>query len=78
VKTQPRHKPLNVKAQVVRKREFEKIITTAEAIAEFDYQPGSCRKSYRMIILRKTLEVVKGEMNLFDDVRYFFVTTHPY
>jgi hypothetical protein len=60
----------------VRKQEFEKIVTTAEAIAEFDYRPGSCCKPYRMIILRKTFEVIKGEMNLFGDVRYFFSITN--
>lgn len=76
VKTQPRRKPLNVKDQVVKKREFKKIVTTAEAITEIDYRPGRCSKPYRIIILRKTMDVIKGEMNLFDDVRYFFFITN--
>ena len=29
-----------------------------------------------MIVLRKTLKVIKGDMNLFDDVRYFFYITN--
>ena len=29
-----------------------------------------------MIVLRKTFKVIKGEMNLFDDVRYFFYITN--
>lgn len=72
VKTQPRVKPQNVKQQVVKERKFKKIITKAEDITECEYRPGKCEKTYRLIILRKTLDVVKGEMNLFEDVRYFF------
>jgi hypothetical protein len=76
VKTRPRSKPQNVKQQVVKERKFRKIITKAEDIVECEYRPGKCKKSYRLIILRKTFDVVKGEMNLFDDVRYFFYITN--
>jgi len=76
VKTFPRRKPQNVKQQIVKEREYKKITTTAEDIAEIEYQPGKCKKGYRLIILRKTLEVVRGEMNLFDDIRYFFYITN--
>jgi hypothetical protein len=37
---------------------------------------GQMQKTYRLIILRKTLDVVRGEMNLFEDVRYFFYITN--
>lgn len=76
VKTWPRRKPQNVKQQVVKQRQFKKIVTKAEDIAECEYQPGKCKKPYRLIILRKTLDVVRGEMNLFEDVRYFFYITN--
>jgi hypothetical protein len=76
VKTKPRRRPENVKQQVVKKRKFKKIQTEAEHVAEFFYQPGKCKKTYRMIVVRKTLKVIKGEMNLFDDVRYFFYITN--
>lgn len=75
-KTWPRRKPLNVKATVVKQRRFKKITTTAEAIAECAYRPGNCENTYRLIILRKTLDVVRGEMNLFEDARYFFYITN--
>ena len=78
VKTYPRCKPENVKQKVVKKRKFKKIVTTSEDIAECEYQPGKCKKTYRLIILRKTLDVVKGEMNLFEDVRYFFYITNDW
>jgi len=76
VKTWPRCKPQNVKQQVVKERKFKKIVTKAEDFVECEYRPGKCKKSYRLIILRKTFDVVRGEMNLFDDVRYFFYITN--
>lgn len=78
VKTQPRQKPENVKQQVVKRRKFKKIRTEAEHVCHFVYRPGKCKKAYRMIVLRKTLKVVKGELELFDDVRYFFYITNDW
>jgi len=78
VKTRKRRRPENVKQQVVKKRKFKKIQTEAEHFCHFTYQPGKCKKTYRMIVLRKTLKVLKGEMNLFDDVRYFFYITNDW
>ena len=76
VKTKPRRRPKNVKQQVVKRRKFKKIRTEAEHVAEFSYRPGKCNSPYRMIVVRKTLKVIKGDMNLFDDVRYFFYITN--
>ena len=45
-------------------------------IAEFDYQPVACKKSYRMIVLRKRLATDKGQMRLFEEYRYFFYITN--
>lgn len=76
VKTQPRARPENVQAQVVKRREFENIRLQSEDAAEFDYQPVACRKAYRVVVVRKNLSVEKGEQKLFDDVRYFFYITN--
>lgn len=65
-----------VKEQFVRDREFENIRLRSEDIAEFDYSPSRCRKTYRMVVLRKNLSVERGETVLFDDVRYFFYITN--
>lgn len=78
VKTQPRTRPENVKQQIVKCRKFKKVRTEAEHLCHFVYQPSKCRKTYRMIVLRKTLKVVKGELELFDDVRYFFYITNDW
>ena len=76
IKTWPRQKPQNVKQQVVKKRRFTKVVTKAEDIIECEYQPGKCEKPYRLIILRKTLDVIKGEKTLCEKIRYFFYITN--
>ena len=76
VKTQPRGRPENVKAQVVREREFNNLRLQSEQVAEFDYAPTACRKTYRVVAVRKNLSVEKGDQVLFDDVRYFFYITN--
>ncbi len=76
VSTEPRRRPPNVKEAVVRAREFENIRLQSEDVAEFDYSPQNCRRSYRMVVVRKNLSVERGEWALFDDVRYFFYLTN--
>jgi hypothetical protein len=76
VKTLPRDRPVNVKEDIVREREFENIRLRSEEVAEFDYAPGRCRRSYRIVVLRKNLSIERGELALFDDVRYFFYLTN--
>ena len=76
VKTQPRQRPENVKEQIVRQREFENIRLQSEQVAEFDYRPTLCKKSYRVVVVRKNLSVEKGEQVLFDDIRYLFYITN--
>jgi len=76
VKTGERQRPENVKEQVVKEREFKNIRLQSEQVAEFDYRPIHCNKTYRMVVVRKNLTVEKGESRLFDDVRYFFYITN--
>jgi Transposase DDE domain group 1 len=76
VKTTPRGRRANVKERVVIERGFESIRLRSEDVAEFFYQPGACRRPYRIVAVRKNLSVEKGECVLFDDVRYFFYITN--
>ena len=78
VKTKKRKRPENVKERIIKEREFKNIRTTSEHIAEFDYHPTKCKKAYRVVILRKNLTVEKGDMALFDDIRYFFYITNDW
>ena len=76
VQTEPRKRPENVKQQVVRRREFDVLRLRSEEVAEFDYRPTGCEKTYRMIVVRKNISHEKGELRLFDEIRYFFYITN--
>ncbi len=78
VRTRPRQRPDNVKEAVVVRRGFENIRLQSEEVAEFNYRPAACRRTYRMVVVRKNLSVEKGERVLFDDVRYFFYITNDW
>ncbi len=78
VKTKPRRRPENVKEQVVQDREFENIRLVDEYVAEFPYRPTKCRKTYRVVVVRKDLEVSKGQKHLFDKTRCFFYITNDH
>jgi hypothetical protein len=76
VQTEARGRRENVKEQIVVARGFRNIRLDSEEVAEFDYQPGACQRSYRMVVVRKNLTVEVGEQALFDDVRYHFYLTN--
>ena len=78
VVTRPRRRPENVKEQVVRQRGFTNLKLNGEEVAEFNYQPVACRKAYRMIVVRKNITREKGEVRLFDDIRYLFYLTNDW
>ena len=64
------------KEEFVRLKGYKSIRLRSEDVAEFDYRPGACKTTYRMVVLRKNLTVAKGETALFDEVRYFFYITN--
>ena len=76
VRTRQRARPENVKARIVKEREFENIRLESEEVAEFEYRPTKCRRPYRVAALRKNLAVERGQARLFDDCRYFFYITN--
>ena len=78
VKTQPRARPENVKEQIVEEREFENIRLVAEHVAEFTYRPVKCQKDYRVVVVWKDLEVLKGQAKLFDKPVCFFYITNDW
>jgi Transposase DDE domain group 1 len=76
IQTAPRQRPERVKPAIVRERGFVTIHTLEEMVAEFDYRPVACRKSYRMVVLRKRLGIEKGGVFLREEYRYFFFITN--
>jgi hypothetical protein len=71
-----RQRPPRVKRQIIRLREFLHLELESEEVAEFEYQPVACNKSYRMIVVRKNISQERGEVRLLDDIRYFFYITN--
>ncbi len=46
-----------------------------EDVAEFDYRPTQCRETYRMVVVRKNISKMKGDLTLMDEIRHFFYIT---
>jgi hypothetical protein len=78
VKTKPRQRPDNVKEAIVVAREFENQRLRSEEVAEFNYRPTACKKTYRMVVVKKNISVEKGEKLLFDRIEYFFYITNDW
>jgi hypothetical protein len=76
IATEPRGQRERVKEAVVRRKGYVNKKLVGESVAEFEYQPGKCGRSYRMVVLRKNVSVQKGERVLFEDIRYFFYITN--
>jgi hypothetical protein len=76
VNTTRRHKRVQVKERIVRERNFENLRLVSEDVAEMDYRPSACRRSYRLIVVRKNLERRDRQGQLFPDYRYFFYLTN--
>jgi hypothetical protein len=76
IRTVPRQAPERIKPEIVRERNFETIHTLEEMVAEFAYRPVACRKSYRVVVLRKKLGIDKGSVRLREEYRYFFFITN--
>jgi hypothetical protein len=76
IRTKPRRRPDNHKQPIVNERGFETLRTICENVAEFDYRPTACSKTYRMVVLRKTVAHDVRQMTLFEEYRYFFYITN--
>jgi len=76
VDTEPRQRPENVKEEIVKERGFKNVRLESEDVAEIEYSPTACKRSYRLVVVRKNLSIEKGEARLFDDIRYFFYLTN--
>jgi hypothetical protein len=75
-KTAQRAKRPNYKQGVIEEKEYLDKRLVGEWIAEFDYQPGNCNRSYRMVAVRKQIETSQGGERLFEEYAYFFYITN--
>lgn len=76
LETQRRARPKNVKDEIVRERGYRSIRPKKDEVVDFDYTPGACARSYRVVALRRTLSIQKGQTELFEEVRFFFFITN--
>jgi nucleoside-diphosphate-sugar epimerase len=71
-----RKRPKNFKEEIVVEKGYRNIRLEREHVSEFSYRPRKCKRSYRVIVLRKSLSVEEGQVKLWDDIRYFFYITN--
>jgi Transposase DDE domain group 1 len=76
IQTVPRQARERHKERIVAERQFETLKLIGEEVAEFGYRPVACKKTYRVVVLRKKLVVETGQLRLFEPDRYFFWITN--
>src|SRR5258708_24640165 len=65
------------KQQVNEQGGFKGIRLVDDLVGEMPDRAGACRHTYRLIVVRKNLEVSEPpQQHLFDDYRYFFYLTN--
>ncbi len=68
------------KEAIVVENEYLNKRLVGEEVAEFDYRPGKCDRAYRMVVVRKEIQITRGQQRLFDDEKdryFFFITNVP-
>ena len=71
-----RAKQPRIKEQLVREREYRNLRLEREDLAEFEHRPGQAVRSYRFVVLRKTIIEERGQRCLGQSYRYFFYVTN--
>jgi len=75
-KGKTRRRPEKVRDRIVRERGFKTLTRIREEVAEVAYQPTACQRTYRLIIVRQTIQVEEGQARLFDEIRHRFYLTN--
>lgn len=71
-----RQRAVDVRGEVVVQKGYRELKLVQEQVSEIDYRPRKSKKTYRMIVLRKTIRVSQGQLQLEDEIRYFFYVTN--
>ncbi len=71
-----RRHPVNVKRVVSEQRGYRNLTLEQEHVTEIEHQPGKCQRAYRLVIVRKRIQVTEGQLRLTDEIRYFFYVTN--
>ena len=71
-----RRRPVKVRPAIIEQRGFKNLTLEQEHVAEIEYRPRKCKRTYRLVILRKRIKVSEGQLRLIDELRYFFYVTN--
>ena len=78
IKTVMRRRPEDVKERIIKQRQYVTLRLRQEHVAELSYQPVACEKSYRLVIVRKLIDLRDEQMRLFEEFRYhFYLSNDP-
>ena len=67
-----------VKQAIIEERGYKNLELEQEEYTEFAYRPTKCSRDYRVVALRKTINVKQGQALLIPEIRYhFYITNVP-
>lgn len=78
VATEPRSKPFDHRAELVKENEYVNLRLRHEEIKEIRHKPTAAKNAYRVIVLRKNISKERGEHSLIDEIRYFAYITNDW
>jgi Transposase DDE domain group 1 len=61
---------------IVVEREYKNLRLELEEVAEMRYRPTECAREYRMVVVKKTIDVRRGQLQLEPDTEFFFYITN--
>jgi hypothetical protein len=76
IASRPRRKQPRVKQEKVVQHGFQTLRLVAEHVASFDYQPGACRRPYRIVVVRQQIDVECSGHKVGEQIRYRFLITN--
>ena len=71
-----RRRPERVKEAIVQEKGYRNLRLEQEDVAEMEYRPARCERSYRLVVLRKRISVEEGQQFLWEEVCYLFYITN--
>jgi len=67
-----------IKQAIIEERGYKNLELEQEEYTEFAYRPIKCSQDYRVVVLRKTINVTQGQTLLIPEIRYhFYITNVP-
>ena len=70
-----RKKRERTRERIARERGYKRTASKGQDVAEFDYRPARCKKTYRMVVRRVEIEESKGQKVIWEGHRYYFYLT---